>query len=130
MISVFAARTLSTALAALSFLTAGAGAVAADSDPAEIRREIVEHDANRERRVVGVGRLRISHPQRLSGALGAMFVRQPADYDCTSVCEYRGLLLQAEPGLDGGQISAGYAVLWGEKDRRKHLLSSVFWTPL
>ena len=55
-----------------------------------------------------------------------MVVRQPASYDCTTVCQFRGWLFQAEPGLAGGQLSAGYAVVTGEKGRNKHFLSNVY----
>jgi hypothetical protein len=97
-----------------------------DTPPQEIASRILEEDRDVERRVVGLTRFRVSFPQRVSGAVGAMVVRQPARYDCSTVCEYKGLFVQAEPGLSGGELSAGYAVLMGEKGRNEHFLSKVY----
>jgi hypothetical protein len=101
-------------------------APAAENLSGDITSGILEEERNLERRVVGLSRIRLSFPQRLSGAVGAMVVRQPANYDCSTVCEFRGLFVQAEPGLSGGQLSAGYATVMGEKGRNEHFLSSVY----
>jgi hypothetical protein len=88
------------------------------------RIEREEQDA--EVRFVGVGGVRLSVPQQLSGAIGGMRARLPTSYDCSEACEYRGWLLEAEPGLAGGQISGGYAVVVGEQDSGSRFLSDVF----
>lgn len=119
-------RVAASLLLLLCIRAAAADGAVAEWERAEGRREVIDHDEDRELRVVGVGRVRLSFPQWISGSLGALVVRQPAAYDCTSVCEYRGLLLQAEPGVNGGQLSAGYAAVWADKGRRQRLLSDVF----
>jgi hypothetical protein len=97
-----------------------------DAPPQDITDRILEEDRDVERRVVGLTRFRVSFPQRASAAVGAMMVRQPARYDCSTVCEFKGLFVQAEPGLSGGELSAGYAVVMGEKGRNEHFLSRVY----
>jgi len=76
--------------------------------------EVRANDSRTERRSYVVARARISYPQRVSVGAGAFFVRQPVDHECVTACYFRGLLVQVEPGLDGGQLSAGYAVAVGE----------------
>lgn len=98
----------------------------ADGPAQDITARILEEDRDLERRVAGLTRFRVSFPQRASAAIGAMWVRQPARYDCSTVCEYKGLFVQAEPGLSGGELSAGYAVLMAEKGRNEHFLSKVY----
>ena len=95
--------------------------------PAEITVETVAaYDADLERRVVGIWRVRLSHPQKLSLGLTAMLSRQPADYECVATCLYRGWRIQAEPGLAGGQLSVGWASLVGDRKRKKHFLTDVY----
>jgi hypothetical protein len=79
-----------------------------------------------ERRFVGVGRARMSHPQVLSIGIGTMIVRQPADWPCTAVCRYRGTLLQIEPGLGGAQASAGWATLMADRREGSTFLSRAY----
>lgn len=107
-------------------LCLSAATSAALADDGALTARILKHDRDLERRVVGLSRVRFSHPTQLSGTVGAMVARQPAEYDCTTVCEYRGWLFQAEPGLTGGQVSAGYAVVNGEKRRNRHFLSRIY----
>ena len=95
--------------------------------PDEITVETVaEHDADLERRTVGIWRVRMSHPQKISIGLSAMVSRQPADHECVATCLYRGWRIQAEPGLAGGQISVGWASLVGDRKRRQHFLTDVY----
>lgn len=127
---------IAAALACCSLLAGPAGPRAsttppevgtgAHDDATEPAERVRERDSLQETRVVGIGRVRVSHPQKLSGAFGALVVRQPQDYDCTTICDFRGLLLQAEPGLAGGQISAGYAVVVGEKRHSDFFITEVF----
>ena len=76
--------------------------------------EVRANDDRNVRRAFVVGRARISVPQEVSIAAAGLFVRQPVDHDCATACYFRGLLVQVEPGLAGGQIAAGYAVVVGE----------------
>jgi len=92
----------------------------------DLTSRIVEEEQDRELRVVGVSRARLSFPQRVSAGVGAIFSRQPAIYDCSTICEFRGLFVQAEPGYSGGQLSVGYADIVGEKGDREHFLSKVY----
>ncbi len=94
--------------------------------PEELKQRIVEEEQEQESRIVGFRRVRLSLPQRLSVGVGALFSRQPTRYDCTSVCEFRGWLVQAEPGISGGQISAGWAAVNAEKGNNDFFLSNVF----
>lgn len=118
-------------ICALLVLAAACGAGRAQAEdetasPADLTRQLEAHDRDLETRRVGLLRLRLSYPQRLSGAVGLMRVRQPADYDCTTVCDYRGPFVQVEPGMAGIQLGAGYAVLVGERRRNEHYLASVY----
>jgi hypothetical protein len=94
--------------------------------PSDLESHIEHEEQDLETRMVGLGRVRLSVPQHVSGSLGMLIARQPGDFDCTTVCEYRGALLQVEPGLAGGQVSAGYAVVVGELGDNDHFLSNVF----
>jgi hypothetical protein len=105
--------------------TPDGGSTRDDSMP-DLTSQILKEERDSVLRIVGLGRLRVSHPQRTSVAVGAMLARQPTTYDCTAVCEYKGLYLQAEPGYSGGRISAGYAVLMGEKGNNERFLSKVY----
>jgi hypothetical protein len=97
-----------------------------DAAPNDLIEQIREHDSRTERRRVGLLGLRLSYPQRVAGSLGAIWVRQPADFDCATVCDFRGPFAQIEPGLAGVQLGAGYAVLVGEKGRNTHYLRRIY----
>ncbi len=108
------------------FVPGSAVAQVGDLGPEELRHRIVEEEREQESRVVGFRRVRLSLPQRMSVGVGALFSRQPTRYHCTSVCEFRGWLVQAEPGISGGQISAGWASINAEKGSNDFFLSNVF----
>jgi len=88
--------------------------------------QVLAHERDRVTRTVGLARVRLTYPQEISGALGAMIVRQPRDYDCTTVCDFQGPMAQIEPGLAGAQLSLGYGKLVGEKGRNSFFLSDVY----
>lgn len=90
-----------------------------------LKERIRERDLDRETRVVMLGRARVSYPQELSAGFGAMLVKQPRHYDCTTVCDYQGPYIQLEPGLEGTQFSAGWGILVGEQGRG-HFVHSVY----
>ena len=99
-------------------------------DDAEVRsdlvRRIVEEEQNEEVRVVGLRRLRLSYPLKVSGGLGLMRVRQPVDFDCSTVCDHRGYFFEVEPGLAGIQVGAGWALLVAERKRNERFLSDIY----
>ena len=97
-----------------------------DAAPADLIEQIREHDSRTEVRRIGLLGLRLSHPQQVAGSLGAIWVRQPVDFDCSSACDFRGPLAQIEPGVAGVQLGAGYAVLVGEKGRNTHYLRRIY----
>jgi hypothetical protein len=112
-------------------LWAGRLAVAQESAPphdedAALTARILQEERDAERRAVALARVRLSFPQRVSATIGAVVARQPKSYDCTSVCEFRGLLLQAEPGLAGGQLAIGWADVMGESRGNEQFLSRVY----
>jgi len=114
-------------LALLAALPCPAGQGAAeDGSPADLIDEVREHDSRTEPRRVGLIGLRLSHPQKVAGSLGAIWVRQPLDFDCATVCDFRGPFFEVEPGLAGAQVGAGYAVLVGEKGRNTRYLRRVY----
>lgn len=97
-----------------------------EAAPNGLIERIREHDSRTERRRVGLLGLRLAHVQRVAGSLGAIWVRQPVDFDCATVCDFRGPFAQVEPGLAGIQLGAGYAVLVGEKGRNTHYLRRIY----
>jgi hypothetical protein len=116
----------------LLLVTVAAAAAEPQDPPAtepaadDLTKRILEEEQDSELRVVGVSRVRLSFPQRISAGVGAMFSRQPTIYDCRTVCEFRGLFVQAEPGYSGGQLSIGYADIMGEKGDNEHFLTRVY----
>jgi hypothetical protein len=98
----------------------------AESAGDRIREQILDEEQDRETRVVGIGRARVSFPQQFSVAAGAIVASQPRSWDCTTVCEFRGFVFEAEPGLSGGQLSAGYAVIMGETGSAGNFLTDVY----
>jgi len=105
----------------------GASARERDADDAASAREAVaRQDADRVRRRAGTLRVRWASPQQVGLAVGALWVQQPRDYDCATVCDYAGLQVQVEGSTGGVQVAAGYANLVGETGRNRRYLSRVF----
>ncbi len=118
---------LSTALLlATGIVAAQEGGPAPHAGLTPIEERVRLADLARERRVIPLGRLRLSHPQQVSAGIGALLARQPAGPVCKTACELRGLIVRAEPGLAGGQVSAGYAKLVGGTASREQFLSQVY----
>ena len=121
---------LGTRLLALAMLMALPLAAAHAEDPVgeltEAEQAVLDDYLSIERRTVAVIGARLSYPQRVSASLGAMFVRQPADYDCRTVCDFRGPLIQLEPGMDSLQLAVGYGMLVGERKDNSFALSDVY----
>lgn len=100
------------------------------ADPAAPRSEIEHHvlkeTTDVEIRSIGLLRARAGHPQRLSASMGWMRTRQPVSWDCRTVCDHRGPLVQVEPGLSGFQVAVGWGHLIGETRRGATVLRSVY----
>lgn len=127
-------RVVRRACAAGALVVAGAmafaapGSAAGDEAPAtpDLAARILETEADTVARTVGVLRARASYPQRVSFAVGLMRTRQPADYDCSNVCDHRGLVLEVEPGLGGVQVGAGWGLVLGRRVGAGPFLTSYY----
>jgi hypothetical protein len=117
---------LRAGIVALGLSANGAVRAATPTDPVELTREILAADQDRDVRRYTLLRTRVSHPQRLSVGSGLLWTRQPVTYDCTTVCEMRGLALEVEPGVNGVQISAGFAVAAAETRGHERFLARVY----
>jgi hypothetical protein len=99
----------------------GGSCLADESLIEEVRR----HDSRVELRRVGLLGARLSHPQQLAASVGMIWGHQPEDFSCATACDFRGPLLQVEPGLAGTQISGGYGIIVGELGRNRRFLRRV-----
>ncbi len=115
------APALALALAAAGAACAGAGAPA-DEAKARVREEL----RDQARRRTGTLAVRYSYPERFTVEGGVLAYRHPRDYDCTTVCDFRGPLAQAEAGTGGGSVSVGWGSLVGELGRNSFFLRSVY----
>ena len=122
-----------TAVGLLLSLVVGAGVVGAgEQEPSvpgsveDATRRILEEERDTEVRLIGLRRARISYPLKLSGGVGVMRVRQPRNFDCSTVCDHRGYFAAIEPGLGGIQVSWGYAWLVGERKLNRAFLSDIY----
>jgi hypothetical protein len=88
--------------------------------------QVKRHDLKRELRRVGLLGARLSYPQQVSASAGIMWVHQPPDFDCTTGCDFRGAMLEIEPGLAGMQIGAGYGVVVGDRSLNRFFMHRVF----
>jgi hypothetical protein len=91
-----------------------------------IADQLRDEQQRRARRWVGAARARITYPQKVSVGLGFLTAKMPADYACDSVCQYRGLILEVEPGVAGGQVSMGYARVVAESRGNPAFLTDVY----
>lgn len=109
-----------------------AGEVLAGSGPS---RDIAEQDRaleqvreeldTVERRWYGLMRIRWHDLQGVSAGLGAMFVKQSKNIDCSTGCAIRGWHFSVEPGLNGIQGGVGWGKLVGETGRTNRLMHTV-----
>lgn len=115
-------------VSALALVLLGAGRALADDPtrPTDLLRAIADERRDRDRRRFTLGRVRASAPQQISAGAGWLWTRQPKVYDCSTVCEMRGWVVEVEPGLAGAQVSAGYAVAAAETGRHRRWLSRVY----
>jgi len=103
-----------------------APAVAATDPGSQIERAVQQEKADLESRTVGLLRVRGGQPLRLSGGFGWMRSKQPVGWDCRTVCDHHGPLIQLEPGLSGVQLAAGWGHLIGETRRGTTFLKAVY----
>ncbi len=95
------------------------------ADASALQQQIRAEQADQRRRWMVLTRLRLSHPQRVSAGISAIRSRQPSTWDCSTVCEFQGPVLQVEPGINGLQFAAGHAVVFGETGRTGPWISNV-----
>jgi hypothetical protein len=95
-------------------------------EPQALQEEIYARDQDQVSRIFGLAGLRYSHPEQVAGSFGLMLSRMPSDYDCQTLCAFRGPYLQLQPGLGGGRLSIGWARLVGEKRTNKLILSDIY----
>ena len=107
-------------------LLCAAGTGAADGDENRtLIEQVREEDEQRETRWAGFHRIRAGYPQTISAGLGVIRARLPQSWECVTACPFRGLVLQAEPGLGGIQLGAGFATLVAEKRHNKSFLADI-----
>jgi hypothetical protein len=91
-----------------------------------LEAEIAAREADTQRRDYTLVGARFTSYQSLAGSVGWMFARVESDFDCHTICDLRGPTLQIEPGLDGGQLSVGYARIFGETGHYDRFLVSPY----
>lgn len=99
---------------------------AAEPSPNELADRVQADVDETSLRWLGIARVRYSVPLEFSAGGGVVLARMPASHDCTAFCEYRGLVVQIEPGSAGGQLGVGYARLIGTHKPRSAFLNNVY----
>jgi hypothetical protein len=87
---------------------------------------LAAHEEDRDTRRFGLVGAGWTYPKRLSASFGVLRAEVPADHDCRKICDLRGPFLQVEAGTAGGQLSAGWARLFGERRGHGFLLPHVY----
>jgi len=113
-------------LAGCCLLAAPKAAAAGDAQDRPLLEQVRDEDEQRKTSWTGFHRLRAGYPQTISAGLGVIRARLPESWECVTVCPFRGLVLQLEPGLHGAQLSAGFATLMAEKRHRKRFLADIY----
>jgi len=121
-------------LVLMAFLSPQAQAGDVPADPAitpytarqnEALDQVWDELNNPERRWYGLMRIRWHDTQGISAGLGAMFVKQPRNVDCSTGCSIKGWHFEVEPGLYGVQAGVGWGKLVGETGRTKRLMHTA-----
>jgi len=105
------------------------GAPAPSPEPqggAPLERQIAAREADTERRAYTLAAVRLTSYEGLAGSLGWLFTDVESDFDCHTICDLRGPTVQLESGLDGAQLSIGYARIFGETGRSERFLVSPY----
>lgn len=88
--------------------------------------EIAAREADRARRTYALAGAALTSYGGPAASLGWLFTSVEADFDCHTICDLRGTTLQIEPGLDGGQLSFGYARVFGETGRHERFMPKTY----
>jgi hypothetical protein len=88
--------------------------------------EIVAREAATERRAYTLAGVRLTSYEDLAGSVGWMFTHVESDFDCHTTCDLRGPTVQLQPGLDGAQLSVGYARIFGDTGHSERFLASPY----
>jgi hypothetical protein len=96
------------------------------ADQDELIERIREYDARKKTMAVGLLGARVSHPEVLSGTIGVLWARHPVDFDCTTGCGHRGLMVELNPGIAGAQAGIGYGILVGDKGTNKFFVRKAY----
>lgn len=97
-----------------------------DDSQDELIEKVREYDARKKTSAVGLLGARLSYPEYLSGTIGVLWARHPVDFDCTTGCDHRGLMLEVDPGIAGAQVGVGYGILVGDKGLNKFFIRRVY----
>lgn len=95
-------------------------------DQSRLKELIVEEERTQRRRALGLFDAQVTYPQVLAVSLGVMATRQPASYDCRTLCRFRGPFAQIEPGLGGAKLSAGWGSATGSTGKDDLFLTRVY----
>jgi hypothetical protein len=118
-----AALTLFVALGALAQQAGDAQPDGGDATRLEaIDRELLR-ETEREHKLFGLARARLSYPMLASVGLGMLIGEHSKAYDCTIQCEVDGWLASVEAGAGGAVFNLGPAYLIGELGDNKYFLS-------
>jgi hypothetical protein len=92
----------------------------------ELATEIAAHEANTQHRASTLAGARFTSYEGFAGSVGWMFTDVESDFDCHTICDLRGPTVQLQPGLDGAQLSLGYARIFGETGHSERFLVSPY----
>lgn len=100
--------------------------VSSKPEETDLMEKVLSEDEDRRRFALGLVGLHITYPQVASASIAMMLTSQPASYDCTTPCDFRGPIAQFEPGLGGGKLSLGWARVTGKTNRSGSFLKAGF----
>jgi hypothetical protein len=94
--------------------------------PEPLEREIAAREADTQHRTYTLASARFTSYEGLAGSVGWLFTKVESDFDCHTICDLRGPTVQLQPGLDGAQVSLGYARIFGETGHSERFLVSPY----
>ena len=94
--------------------------------PSEWRDRVVSEEGDRRRWALGLPGAQLSYPLAASASIAVMPVSQPAGWDCTTPCDFKGPFAQLEAGLGGGRFSLGWGYATGSTNRSGSLMNKIF----
>ena len=95
-------------------------------DMSRMAEEVAAEEEDLRRFALGLGGAYVTYPQVVSASVALMLTSQPASYDCTTPCDFRGPFVELEPGLGGGKLSVGWARVTGNTNRRGSFITAAF----